>query len=76
MNTSILVKKLVKKIAVTVRLPMLKRASAATECVDDSVKVIESLNDDVEELTERLEVLEENFLSLHKRLIQHIKTGR
>lgn len=75
MSTRILVINLKKRIATAIRLPMLKRASAAQECVVDSVEVIESLNENIEALTERLEVLEEKYTALHKRVIEHIKTG-
>lgn len=75
MVTTKLIEKLKATIVATMKLPMLKRVSAAQSCVVDSVVVIEHLSSDVIALNERVKALEENATTVRGILNSHIKRG-
>lgn len=75
MVTKQLIEKLKRAIEKAMALPLLKRVPAAQNCVVDSVVVIESLNNDVIALNERIKQLEYNANELTLSFLKHVKRG-
>jgi hypothetical protein len=76
MLTTNLLKELKDKIALVLKMSMFQQAAKAPVIVIDSVKVIESLNNDRVSDSKKIAALEEKLNSVHATLTNHIKTGR
>jgi len=76
MVTTSLVRNLKEKITMVMKMSMFQQAAKAPLIVVDSVKVIESLNNDVVNIGERLKHLETEQREMSETLLSHIKTGR